>query len=197
MDGVGIEDDEGNALDVNVVVVYEHDENRQPLKDPDDETRQLISIYVTSLPAEKSPMKIRKLYRKRWTIENQGFRAANQEWGIDNLGSRVSMDAMRADVAFRLMLYNAEKVIQMKFSGPWQQEKDNLKNLGRDELLGGPAIIVYTNDGYLGIFSIKRFREIISAAVQTQERARLKAMLLRTLKGDQKLEDIICQLDST
>lgn len=193
LDGMRIEDENGDQMDVNVVVVYEHDEQGQPIMDPEDETRQLISIYVTSLPAEENPLRIRKLYRKRWVIENQGFRTANQNWHIDSLASRVSMDAMRAHIAFCLMLYNSERIINMKFPGPWQEEMERLKKIGRDELTGGFGIIVYTGDGHLGIFDARRFREIIHAAGQTQIKAKIRTLL----RGRPDAEEILNQLDSS
>lgn len=196
LDGMRIEDEDGNEGKVNVVVVYEHDENGQPIMDPDDPSKQLVSIYVTSLPAEENPMRIRKLYRKRWVIENQGFRTSNQRWGIDDLASRVSMDAMRAHIVFCLMLYNSQKIIEMKFPGPWYEEMERLKKIGRDELTGGFGIIAYTDDGYLGIFSARRFREIVHTAGETAGQAKLKAKLRRTFKGNPELEEILNQLDT-
>lgn len=197
IDGLRIEDEKGNWLDVNAVVVYEHDENGQPIMDPEDETRQLITIYITSLPAEENPMKIRKLYRKRWVIENQGFRETNQKWGLNDLAGRVSMDAMRAHIAFSLMLYNSEKVIRMKFPGSWEKEKDKLKKLGREELVGGVAIIVYTDDGHLGIFTARRFRDLVRAGERKKLKADLKAKLSRALKENQDLQSVLDLLESS
>jgi len=195
LDGMRIEDENGLALDVNVVVVYEYDENGKPIMDPEDKTQQLITIYATSLPAEENPLRIRKLYQKRWVVENQGFRSLNQNWHIDNLASRVSMDAMRSHIAFCLMLYNSEKIITMKHPGPWQEEMERLKKIGRDELMGGFGIIVYTDDGFLGIFDARRFREIVYTAGEIAAKNKMKAELRDAFKGKKDINKFLSKLE--
>jgi len=60
----GKKDDLGK---VNAVVVYDKKEGRERRR-----------IYVTTLDAEGYPFKIYKLYKDRWTIENQGIRYLSQ-----------------------------------------------------------------------------------------------------------------------
>jgi hypothetical protein len=196
LDGLQIYDEQSKPVTVNVVVVYEYDQDRNPIMDPEDPTRQLVSIYVTSLPAAADPLRIRKLYRKRWVIENQGFRTANQRWGLDKLASRVSADAMQAHIAFCLMLYNSQKIIQRKFPGPWQEEMERLKHLGRDELAGGFGILVYTPDGYVGIFGARRFRQIMHTAGQTAAKNKLRDKLRNAVHAGQGPRTILDLLDN-
>lgn len=47
LEGLCVEDDEGHAMEISVVVVYECDENGNPVVDPDDPTRPLITIHAT------------------------------------------------------------------------------------------------------------------------------------------------------
>jgi hypothetical protein len=195
IDGLRVEDPDGEALDLNAAVVYEHDENRRPLVDPDDPTRQLTSIYITPRPCARNPMAIRKLYRQRWPIENQGFRNANQAQHIDHLTRRVSFDAIVAGMAFKLMVYDCEKILRVKYPKHWAEEKKRLRNLGRKEYIGGPAVLVYTEDGHMGIFKARRIRDLVAEATRRHERQRLKEQLLNAQREGRSVADIIDQLD--
>jgi hypothetical protein len=195
LEGLRIEDDDGCELDVNAVVAYEYDEQGHALSDPDDPDRQLITIYITNLPTARRPQRIRKLYRQRWPIENQGFREVNQQWHIDHIISRVSADAVQAAMAFKVMVYNAEKILRMKYPEHWSHEKARLKQLGCHELIAGPVVLAYTPDGRVGLLRARRIRELVAQGARQRERERIKTLLTREFHGDSRVQAILHQLD--
>ena len=68
---------------VNIVVAIQSHADGSPILDKKkaDISR---SDYITSLaPGRQQGAKIRGFYRRRWGIENQGFRSLSQTWDID------------------------------------------------------------------------------------------------------------------
>ena len=63
--------------------------------------------YVTSLPVDpansKTVQQIRSYYRRRWSIENQGFWVLTKRWNLDALAGR-GLNAIRARLNFVLQL---------------------------------------------------------------------------------------------
>ncbi len=111
--------------------------------------------YVTSLavdPAdERSVQQIRTYYRRRWSVENQGFWVLTKRWNLDALAGR-NLNAIRARLNFVLQLYNAENCCAWKHPGSFQKELPRLKRPPKDERLGKPSIMIYTPDGRVGSF---------------------------------------------
>jgi hypothetical protein len=191
IEGLRAEDDDGESMALNAVIVYEHDAAGNPLPDPDDPSRPWITIYATSLPTAKHPMRIRRLYQRRWPVENQGFRAANQALHLDRVASRVSFDAVRAAMAFKLMVYNSEHIVRMKYPGEWTEERNRLRRAGRKELLGGLGIVLYTDDGHLGLFTTDQFRDLVAERTRGEERDALRSRLAEALRAGRSLQEVI------
>jgi len=135
---------------VNTVVVYDKDERR----------RERRRIYVTSLDAEGDPFKIYKFYKDRWTIENQGIRYLSQQgirylsqrWNLRDLAGR-SLNSIQARIWCILILYNAVKILEMKYEGRMEKLQDKMREKGERSYLSGSALIVYGREKYYGIFS--------------------------------------------
>ncbi|MCX6842021.1 MAG: transposase, partial [candidate division WOR-3 bacterium] len=89
---------------VNAVVADEFDETGKRLLGEDGKERPRF-YYVTTLPLTKRAYRTRALYRRRWVIENQGFRELAQDWSINVLAGR-RFAANYARIAFVLMLYS-------------------------------------------------------------------------------------------
>ncbi|MEA1964149.1 MAG: hypothetical protein U9O41_03365 [Candidatus Aerophobetes bacterium] len=70
-------------------------------------------IYVTTLDAEEDPFKIYKLYKDRWTIENQGIRYLSQRWSLRDFAGR-SLNSIQARIWTILILCNVEKLDKLK-----------------------------------------------------------------------------------
>ncbi len=135
---------------VNAVVVYDKKDGR---------TRR--RIYVTPLEARKDPFKIYKCYKDRWTIENQGIRYLSQRWNLRDLAER-SLNSIQARIWTILMLYNAVKILEMKYEGKMEKLQDKMREKGERSYLSGCALIVYGRDKYYGIFSGVKYAGLIA-----------------------------------
>lgn len=154
--------------------------------------------YVTSLslnPANaKSVQQIRTYYRRRWSVENQGFWVLTKRWNLDTLVAR-NLNAIRARLNFVLQLYNAENCCAWKHPGSFQKELPRLKRPSKGERLGKPSIMIYTPDGRVGSFQAGEYRKLVTTAVekatQAATRKELKATINKALKEGKKIEDIL------
>jgi len=170
---------------VNAVVVYDKKDGK--------ERRQ---IYVTSLDAEKDPFKIYKFYKDRWTIENQGIRCLSQRWNLRDLAGR-SLNSIQARIWCILILYNAVKILEMKYEGKMEKLQDKMREKGERSYLSGSALIIYGRDKHYGIFSGVRYGDLITkrtAKSTTKEIAReLEKMLVEKL-SKKKITEFIRRL---
>ena len=114
--------------------------------------RKRRRIYVTTLDAKSDPFKIYRLYKDRWTIENQGIRYLSQRWSIRDFAGR-SLNSVQARILTVLMLYNAVKILEMKYEDKMEKLKEKMREKGERSYLSGCALIVYGRDKYYGIFS--------------------------------------------
>lgn len=189
-DGIEVCDEDRRVVGkLNAVLAEEYDLRGRRLKDEEGEERPRF-CYVTTLPATRNPSRIRALYRQRWVIENQGFRTLTQEWALDCLAGR-RFNALNSRIAFALMLYNADGVLRMKHPGPWQEERDRLRDLGERNRLGGPSVAVYTPAGRLGLFSIPDYGRLVAE----RERRRIVRTLREGLARGESLERTLNRLD--
>lgn len=86
-------------------------------------------MNVTTLDAEGNSFKIYKLYKDRWTIENQGIRYLSQRWNLRDLAGR-SLNSIQARIWTILMLYNAVKILEMKYEGKMEKLQDKMRERG-------------------------------------------------------------------
>jgi hypothetical protein len=174
---------------VNAAVADEYDRNGERLRDEKGDLRPRF-FYITTLDPGSRPYAIRKLYLRRWVVENQGFRELTERWKVDALaGKRFSANVAR--LAFVFMLYNAERLLRMKHPGPWQEERKRLSGLGDRGLLGGPALAAYTPQGQLGLLDARRYRDLVRLA----ERRRIAARLRDCLAEGRDPRDLLDELD--
>ncbi len=135
---------------VNCVVVYDEYKKK---------TRR--RIYVTTLDAKFDPFKIYRLYKDRWTIENQGIRYLSQRWSIRDFAGRT-LNSIQARILTVLMLYNAVKILEMKYEDKMEKLKEKMREKGERSYLSGCALIVYGRDKYYGIFSAVNYTNLIA-----------------------------------
>ncbi len=158
---------------VNCVIVYDEYNGRIRRR-----------IYVTTLDAKADPFKIYKLYKDRWTIENQGIRYLSQRWSLRDFAGR-SLNSIQARIWSILMLYNAVKILEMKYEGKMEELKDKMREKGERSYLSGCALIVYGRDKYYGIFSGVNYANLVAkrtASSTAKEIAReLEKMLLEKI----------------
>ena len=174
---------------VEAVVADEYDQQGRRLRDDKGQLRPRM-YYITTLPTHDRPYDTRRLYLRRWVVENQGYRELTMQWKVDTLAGK-RFDANHARLAFVFMLYNAERLLRMKHPGPWQEERRNLSNLGEHGLLGGLALAAYTREGKLGLLSVQKYRDL----VQLAERRRIAQLLHKCLAEGRDPSDILDRLD--
>jgi hypothetical protein len=118
-------------------------------------------IYVTTLDAKDDPFRIYKLYKGRWTIENQGIRYLSQRWSLRDFAGR-SLNSIQARILSILTLYNAVKILEMKYEDKMEKLKEKMREKGERSYLSGCALVVYGRDKYYGIFSGVNYANLVA-----------------------------------
>jgi len=163
---------------VNAVVIYDKKDGRMRRR-----------IYVTTLDAEKDPLRIYKLYKDRWTIENQGIRYLSQRWSLRDLAGR-SLNSIQARIFTILILYNAVKILQMKYEDKMDKLQDEMRKRGELSYLSGSALIVYGRSKYYGIFSGVEYANLVA---KRTAKVTAKATIKKIAK---ELEKMLAEKDS-
>ena len=135
---------------VNCVIVYDEYKGKMRRR-----------IYVTTLDAKEDPFRIYKLYKDRWTIENQGIRYLSQRWSLRDLAGR-SLNSIQTRIWSILILYNAVKILEMKYEDKMEKLKEKMREKGERSYLSGCALIVYGRDKYYGIFSGVNYANLVA-----------------------------------
>ena len=190
LEGLPVRDKRGREVGLlNAVVADEYDRKGRRLLDEKGRKRPRV-YYVTTLPTVRKPRRTRRFYRKRWAIENQGFRELTQQWALDRLAGR-RFNALNSRISFALMLYNAERVLRMTHPGPWQDEQRRLRAQGERALMAGPSLACYTPQGQLGLFRPDEYERLIAL----RERDRIVRTLREGLAMGEPLERTLERLD--
>ena len=144
--------------------------------------RQKEIFYVTNKRIKGNPLKIVKLYASRWSIENQGIRDLSQRWLIRIPAGRT-LNAITARICLILKLYNAMKIMEMKFGKQWQKNKEEIESWGQRSFIGGngEGVIVYV-DNYFAPFTAKRYGRLIEIRTKRITEEKLKGTYLKNLK---------------
>ena len=135
---------------VNAVIVYDEYKGKMRRR-----------IYVTTLDAKADPFRIYKLYKDRWTIENQGIRYLSQRWSLRDFAGR-SLNSIQARILTVLTLYNAVKILEMKYEEKMERLQEKMREKGERSYLSGCALIVYGRDKYYGIFSGVNYANLVA-----------------------------------
>jgi len=157
--------------------------------------------YVTSLPvelkSERSVQSVRTYYRRRWSIENQGFWVLTKRWNLDTLVAR-NITAIRARLNFVLQLYNAENCCAWKHPGHFKDELPRLKRPPKGERLGKPSIMIYTPEGEVGSFQPREYADLITKAVTRDVTYRvttgIRQRIEHCLEQGKSIEDLLREL---
>ena len=166
---------------VNCVVVY--DEHNRRIR---------RRIYVTTLDAKDDPFKIYKCYKDRWTIENQGIKYLSQRWSLRDFAGRT-LNSIQARILTVLTLYNAVKILEMKYEGKMEKLKDKMREKGERSYLSGCALIVYGRDKYYGIFSAVEYARLTTKR-RNKEFARELEKILAERGQKKKITELIKKL---
>jgi hypothetical protein len=134
-------------------------------------------IYVTTLNAKDDPFKIYRLYKDRWTIENQGIRYLSQRWSIRDFAGRT-LNSIQARILTVLILYNAVKILEMKYEDKMEKLKKKMREKGERSYLSGCALVVYGRDKYYGIFSGVEYARLTTKRRNEEIAKELEKMLV-------------------
>lgn len=145
---------------INIVTADEFDLEGRPLRDPDTGEHRGRWYYATTLSVKRHPGRIRRYYKRRWTIENQGFREMTQTWKLDVPAGR-RFNLVHSRITFALMLYNTDRILRMLFPGTWDLERERLQRLGLPSPLVGPGLAAYAGNGVLGLLRVKELTEAV------------------------------------
>lgn len=161
--------------------------------------------YATSLAVDPenldSVARIRRYYRGRWPVENQGFWVLTKRWNLNTLVAR-DLNAIRARLNFALQLYNAENCCALKHPGSYDKEAHRLKRPPIGERLGKPCIMLYTPDGKVGAFQANEYAKLLRTAAvvmgkaeaAVEAKAQLKEAIRKDLEEGKSIEDILKNL---
>ena len=134
-------------------------------------------IYVTTLDAKEDPFRIYKLYKDRWIIENQGIRYLSQRWSLRDLAGRT-LNSIQARILTVLTLYNAVKILEMKYEDKMEKLQEKMREKGERSYLSGCALIVYGRDKYYGIFSAVNYANLTTKKRNKEIARELEKMLV-------------------
>lgn len=153
--------------------------------------------YVTSLPVDpgsaESVQSVRSYYRRRWSVENQGFWVLTKRWNLDTPAAR-NLNAIRARLNFALQLYNAENCCAWKHPRSFEDELPRLKRPPKGERLGRPSIMIYTPEGEVGAFQPKEYEELVTKAVTKAVKNEVRETIRKGLAQGRSLDEILRDL---
>ncbi len=118
-------------------------------------------IYVTTLDAKDDPFNIYTLYKDRWIIENQGIRYLSQRWSLRDFAGR-KLNSIQARILTVLTLYNAVKILEMKYEDKMERLQEKMREKGERSYLSGCALVIYGRDKYYGIFSGVSYANLVA-----------------------------------
>ena len=174
-----------------VVIAEEHDMRGQRLAE------RPRFHYVTSLPVDptslESVQQVRTYYRRRWSVENQGFWVLTKRWNLDTLVAR-NLNAIRARLNFALQLYNAENCCAWKHPGNFEDELPRLQRPPKGDRLGKPSIMVYTPEGQVGAFQVEEYKDLVTKAVTKSVKADVRDRIRQGLAQGRTLEEVLRDL---
>ena len=166
---------------MNCVVVYDEYKGRMRRR-----------IYDTTLDAKDDPFKIYKCYKDRWTIENQGTRYLSQRWSLRDFAGR-SLNSIQARILTVLTLYNAVKILEMKYEDKMERLQEKMREKGERSYLSGCALIVYGRDKYYGISSAVEYARLTTKR-RNKEFARELEKILAERGQKKKITELIKKL---
>lgn len=184
-----ISDETDHEIAVNVVVAVQSHLDGTPILDKNGKDISTTK-YVTSLRPGPYGVKVRRFYRNRWGIENQGFRSLSQIWNIDRPAGH-SFGSVLGRLMFVFMIYNASHLFerQSRHRPDYAEHLRQLRGYGSGVWLAGAANIVLTESGFCCAMSTRQLLRL--------QKQRIKRGLQRQLEAGRSLTDILKDLDSS
>jgi len=185
-----VSDQSERVIEVNLVVAEQRHEEGSPILDKKGKDISWTTYVTTLAPGKQQGQKIRGFYRRRWGIENQGFRYLSQTWNIDRPAGH-SYGAVLARLVFVFMVFNAGQL----FKQACRQRPDyaiqlrRMRSYGSGVRLAGATNIAITESGFCGAFTTRELLRL--------EQERLRRALRRALESGCSFQDALKHLDSS
>ena len=185
-----ISDDEPHReIAVNIVVAIQAHANGAPILDKKGKDISR-SDYITSLaPGLQRGAKIRGYYRRRWGIENQGFRSLSQTWDIDRPAGH-SYGAVLARLVFVFMIYNARHLFEKesRHRADYAEELRQMRAYGPGIALVGASIVALTLSGFCCALKAVELLKL--------HKQRLLNLMRRGIAAGKSVEEVMREIDS-
>jgi hypothetical protein len=177
-------------IDVNIVVAIQSHADGSPILDKKGADISQ-SDYITSLaPGRQQGAKIRGFYRRRWGIENQGFRSLSQTWDIDRPAGH-SYGAVLARLVFVFMIYNARHLFikASRHQADYAEQLRQMRAYGPGIALVGAAIVALTVSGFCCALTT---HELLTLYHQ-----RMRNFIEQGLASGKTVEEVMRELDNS
>jgi len=173
---------------VNIVVAIQSHANGAPIRDKKGKDISR-SDYIASLAPGRHGVKVRGFYRRRWGIENQGFRSLSQTWDIDRPAGH-SYGAVLARLVFVFMIYNTRHLLEKesRHRTDYAEQLRQMRAYGPGIALAGAAIVALTLSGFCSALTA---RELLKLYQQ-----RLRNLIERGLAAGKTVQEVMRELDS-
>jgi hypothetical protein len=134
-------------------------------------------------------VKVRGFYRRRWGIENQGFRSLSQTWDIDRPAGH-SYGAVLARLVFVFMIYNTRHLLEKesRHRTDYAEQLRQMRAYGPGIALAGATIVALTLSGFCSALTA---RELLKLYQQ-----RLRNLIERGLAAGKTVQEVMRELDS-
>ena len=174
---------------VNIVVACQSHPDGSPIRDKNGKDISRTD-YITSLRPGMYGVKVRNFYRRRWGIENQGFRSLSQTWDIDRPAGH-SYGAVLARLVFVFMIYNARHLFekQSRSHPDYAEQLRQMRSYGAGICLVGATIIALTASGFCCAFTARELLQL--------HKQRLQKAMQRGLAAGRTVEEVMRELDSS
>jgi hypothetical protein len=185
-----VSDQTERMIEVNLVVAEQRHEDGSPILDKKGKDISWTTYVTTLAPGKQHGQKIRGFYRRRWGIENQGFRYLSQTWNIDRPAGH-SLGAVLARLVFVFMVFNAGQLFRQasRHRPDYAAQLRGMRSYGSGVRLAGATNMAITESGFCGAFTT---RELLRLGQE-----RLRRALRRDLESGCSLEDALKHLDSS
>lgn len=183
-----LSDETHREIPVNVVVAVQSHLDGTPILDQKGKDIS-TTAYVTSRAPGSYGVKIRRFYRSRWGIENQGFRSLSQTWNIDRPAGHTR-GAVLARLVFVFMIYNAGHLFekQSRHRPDYAEHLRHLRSYGAGLRLAGASIVVLTDSGFCCGISARDLLRL--------QKQRIQRGLQRDLAAGRSLEEALKKLET-
>ncbi len=90
-----------------------------------------------------------------------------------------NLNSIHARILTVLTLYNAVKILEMKYEDKMEKLQKKMREKGERSYLSGCALIIYGRDKYYGIFSAVNYANLTTKKRNKEIARELEKMLLR------------------